>query len=117
MRRTALKRLGRRFADNHALYTAYRRDLWLRCQGRCERPGCGAMAEDAHHTRKPRQTAHAYLVALCRSCHQLVDAPEAKGRLRIACVENYGMLQYTFRLREWARAVILRRLSPGEEAA
>ena len=81
------------------------------------------MAEDAHHTRKPRQSNHAYLLALCRTCHQWVDAPEAKGRLRIACTENYGMLYYKFRWKPaeafnvLERFVLLRRLTPREEAA
>jgi plasmid stabilization system protein ParE len=76
---------------NRDAYAEYKRRLWQRCQGRCERPGCGAPAHDPHHVRKPRRRYHRYIVALCRSCHTWVDAPRlgTRGRLSIE-LEEYA---------------------------
>lgn len=108
---------GKRHAQ---VYRLYREDLWQRCQGRCERPGCGSLAHDAHHVRKPRRRYPQYLVALCRVCHMAVDAATSSrlGRLVILWDELEGMLLYTFRWlggREdgWQKSIIVRPLTGG----
>ena len=100
------------------VYRLYREDLWRRCQGRCGRPMCGAMAHDAHHTRKPRRSFPQYIVALCRPCHEAIDRPRHLGRLVILWDELEGMLIYTFRWlggREdgWQKSIVVRPLTGG----
>jgi hypothetical protein len=71
MRRLALIRQRR---ESGAVWTAVRRVVWVRCEGRCERCGTAleAGAWDCHH-RKPRARGGrdevVNAVALCPSCH------------------------------------------------
>lgn len=83
---------------NRDLYAEYKRLLWVRSQGRCER--CGAMAHDAHHARKPRRSFHHLIIALCRKDHEWLDAPLTgkRGRLVITVEEGDPMI-VTFRIR------------------
>lgn len=113
----AMRRASPRTRVNREVYGEYRRLLWLRSQGRCERPECGAMAQDAHHLKKPRRAYHQYLVALCREDHAWVDAPSSgrRGRLVITLAEHSEedpMLIVTFGIRGgpkdgWEKPVVL----------
>lgn len=59
----------------------YRGELQKRCKGFCENPRCGNRSDDAHHTSKPRRARHALIVALCRQCHNAIDAPYGPRKL------------------------------------
>jgi hypothetical protein len=113
---TSLKRRARR--DR---YDEIRRLLWQRSQGRCERPTCGAMANDCHHLAKPRRVDDTHVVALCRSCHGWVDSPISgpRGRLVISYVldAEASNLIVDFRIvggpqGGWERSTLLPRLTP-----
>ena len=108
---------------NRDMYAEYKRLLWLRSQGRCERPQCGQTAHDPHHARKPRRSYHYSIVALCRSCHEWVDAPitSRRGRLRIV-LEEYSegdpVVVFTFSIHGgpqdgWEKYVVLPALVRG----
>lgn len=116
-----MRRLSPRTRPNRDAYAEYRRLLWLRSQGRCERPECGAMAQDAHHMRKPRARYHHLILALCRECHAWVDAPKwgPRGRLVIE-LEETPMLIATFVIfggpqDGWKKSAVLSPLSLGRE--
>ena len=73
----------------------------LRAHSRCQ--ACGQRAPlDVHHIIKRSQGGsdfdHDRLVALCRRCHDLTDAPYGAGRLIITPL-GYGTFAFT---RIWA---------------
>ena len=74
-------------SESKAGWLAVKREVLVRCRGRCE--VCGARVQDPDHVVRRSQGGadHAEnIIGLCRPCHRRRDWPYSKGRLVIAAL-------------------------------